>query len=228
MECNICNYLICLLFFLSVILYSSIRVKQRTAIDLNFMKNQSREKIGILLDKQKFRIGMEIGVQKGLFSNKLLHIWKSCREYTMIDPWIKQRYYDDQANVNMTLQNQFFKEAMKVVESYSETVQFKIFKTESDLIYKTFMKKSYDFIYIDARHDYFSVKNDIKHYYPILRKGGILCGDDYTYSPGRWRVFPDGKVDDLNRAVKGAVDEFAKSKRLKLYLSKDKSWFVII
>ena len=37
----------------------------------------------------------------------------------------------------------------------------------------------FDYIYLDARHDYCAVKEDIEHYYPKLRPGGIIGGHDY-------------------------------------------------
>jgi Methyltransferase domain len=36
-----------------------------------------------------------------------------------------------------------------------------------------------DLIYIDAGHDYHSVKKDLENYWLLLREGGILIGDDY-------------------------------------------------
>ena len=42
-----------------------------------------------------------------------------------------------------------------------------------------------DVIYLDASHEYESVKSDINAYYSLLKSGGTLFGDDYsTYWPG--------------------------------------------
>ncbi len=38
---------------------------------------------------------------------------------------------------------------------------------------------AFDFIYLDARHDYCAVAEDIKCYWPKVRPGGILAGHDF-------------------------------------------------
>jgi hypothetical protein len=50
----------------------------------------------------------------------------------------------------------------------------------------------FDFIYVDASHEYEDVKADIRAYWKLLRKGGVMCGDDYC---------------DFWSGVKRAVDE---------------------
>jgi hypothetical protein len=41
-----------------------------------------------------------------------------------------------------------------------------------------------DMIYIDAAHDYASVKGDLESYWPLLTENGVLIGDDYVQWPG--------------------------------------------
>ena len=43
-----------------------------------------------------------------------------------------------------------------------------------------FEDNSLDFIYIDASHEYEDVKDDINAWFPKLKKGGTIAGDDYN------------------------------------------------
>ena len=57
---------------------------------------------------------------------------------------------------------------------------------------------SMDFVYIDARHDYESVLEDLDAWYSKLKPGAIFAGHDYVDG-----MFPQGDF-----GVKSAVDEF--------------------
>lgn len=45
---------------------------------------------------------------------------------------------------------------------------------------KCFPEEFFDIVYIDASHDYKSVKEDILHWMPKVKYGGVICGDDYS------------------------------------------------
>ena len=62
---------------------------------------------------------------------------------------------------------------------------------------KKLRKESLDFVYIDARHDYCAMMEDLEAYWPLVTPGGILAGHDYMSSPevgcicfyGFWALF---------------------------------------
>lgn len=59
----------------------------------------------------------------------------------------------------------------------------------------------FDFIYIDAAHDYDSVVEDLKCWWPKLKDGGVFSGHDYFPDERIWR----GKACGVYQAV----NEFA-------------------
>jgi predicted O-methyltransferase YrrM len=67
-----------------------------------------------------------------------------------------------------------------------------------------------DLIYIDASHDYPDVALDLAAYYPLVRNGGVLFGDDFI--PETWP------------GVARAVTEFAKDKSVAV--ESDFKWVI--
>eukprot|EP00758_Cryptobia_borreli_P017348 Tbor_TRINITY_DN6182_c4_g1::TRINITY_DN6182_c4_g1_i8::g.22014::m.22014 len=78
----------------------------------------------------------------------------------------------------------------------------------------------FDYIYVDARHDYKGVLDDISQWWPKLKKGGIMAGHGYLIHaelPRKWRLKNynrewrisgnNGTVYNV-RIVRGAVDDF--------------------
>jgi predicted O-methyltransferase YrrM len=62
-----------------------------------------------------------------------------------------------------------------------------------------FKDNYFDFVFIDASHDYANVKSDIETWMPKVKPGGILGGDDYHDS---WKgVFKavDEKIKNQER-----------------------------
>jgi len=51
---------------------------------------------------------------------------------------------------------------------------------------RQFVPQSIDVVYIDANHHYEYVKNDILHWLPIVKDGGVICGHDYNLMHKNW------------------------------------------
>jgi len=94
-------------------------------------------------------------------------------DFYCVDTWTgsKEHIYLEN-NVNQLYQ--IFKSNMKPVEnSYREIISTSLTASQY------FESESLDFIFIDASHEYQDVKDDINHWLPKLKKGGIIAGDDY-------------------------------------------------
>ena len=59
--------------------------------------------------------------------------------------------------------------------------------------------ESVDWVYIDGNHAYEFVLEDLRSWYPKVRPGGLVAGDDYD-RPGAW--WGDGVTRAVNEFVK--------------------------
>lgn len=117
-------------------------------------------------------VGVEIGVLGGDWSNHLLAYYKPS-ELVLIDTFCSNDYAH---------QNRFTK---KTHEEYirnhfkSYGNQVKIEKGLSWECMRKFPDNYFDWIYIDAAHDYDSVKKDLKEAYRTLKPNGHIILNDY-------------------------------------------------
>lgn len=188
-----------------------------------------RFEIGDLLEELKLETGVEVGVKEGVFSLETLKRWKSCKSYKLVDLWSHQENYKDVANVDNVKHNQFYEETKRKLEPYTSITDY--YKMYSVQAAKLFEKESFDFVYIDARHDYCGVMEDLEAYWPLLKPGGVLAGDDYASNDqvrGQdWGLCMNGTR--IDSAVKGAVHDFLLPKGLTISVTREKrlmNWFV--
>ena len=59
------------------------------------------------------------------------------------------------------------------------------------------MQFSPDVIYVDAGHEYYSVKHDLFLYSSLLRQGGYLIGDDFFHMPVKQAAFDTFGVEKV-------------------------------
>ncbi len=125
-------------------------------------------------------VGIEIGVHDGEHALELMESLPIKKLY-LIDPWLSYKDYDESVgNPRKTTNalNERMEVAKKIVKKWGDKVVF-IRKFSNDAV-DQFKDNSIDFVYIDGNHQYEFVKQDLENYYPKVKKGGIIGGDDYT------------------------------------------------
>ena len=154
----------------------------------------------------EYPVGAEIGVHRGDFSRSLLDSIRGLTLY-MIDAWSFNTYdhvYDTEESATKTKLNYYI---YKWIENYKSACDcmraypghaFVLRGMSLDIV-KMFSDGFFDFVYIDAAHDYESVKKDIIAWTLKVKKGGYICGHDYGVFPGVKKavdeIFPDAEID---------------------------------
>ena len=121
-------------------------------------------------DEIKFaEIGVYMGKGTTIFNQYFTHHNIKCRQYA-ID------HFKGSAEHNT--HTDYWKLANHYLEPIIDNI--KLIKNDSITESKNYPKNFFDIVYIDASHDYDSVEGDIINWLPLIREGGVICGDDYT------------------------------------------------
>jgi len=120
----------------------------------------------------------EIGVWRGHTSIVLLEHIPSIKTYHLIDPWESYEDYEqsgdrkagtDLSIAKITCEDRLYRYTNKLIwrQAFSADAA------------KQIGNSSLDLVFIDANHAYEYVKDDIRNWWPKVRKGGIIAGHDY-------------------------------------------------
>ena len=177
---------------------------------------RNRPSIGAVLEEEGcLRVGLEVGSYVGSNAQALLARWPSAWLVVMVDPWADQgdaHYEDILAGTQERMDSVMMLAHLATEQHGSRCKAWRSFSTQAG---SEAGSGTLDFVYLDARHDYTSVTEDLTAWWPTLRQGGIFSGHDFldagTRQDGnRWEVQPDGSVRADMRAVRGAVEDFAR------------------
>lgn len=131
---------------------------------------------------KKDLVGIEIGVHDGDHAIDIMENLPVKKLY-LIDPWISYKDYDESVgNPRKTTNalNERMEVTRKLMKKYGNKVV--LIRKFSEDAANQFKDESVDFVYIDGNHQYEFVKKDLEKYYPKVKKGGVIGGDDYTSS----------------------------------------------
>ncbi len=192
-----------------------------------------REDLAILAQAHFVQTGkaVEIGVYQGMFSHHNLLHWQG--EYYAVDAWSFRP--GDPPDKN-------FRDAAINDRNYDLTVEntkvggarVHLIRGLSTQAASQFEDGSFDWIFVDALHTYRALQADLKAWWPKLRVGGLMSGDDYgdrmdTELVGRHRNRSMSAPDrggsywviptTYNWGVQRAVGEFARQRGAVLHVS---------
>ncbi len=134
----------------------------------------SRDDLPQFFVEMGFKVGAEIGVYKGEFSDKIA---KTGLKLYGIDPW---RIYKDYSNPRGQTRLDFqYEHTTRVLAPYPNCTIIR--KTSMEAV-EDFIDESLDFVYIDGNHDFRYIAEDIAEWTKKVRKGGIVSGHDYFFT----------------------------------------------
>lgn len=142
--------------------------------------NIGRGNLGGLFKELGFMVGAEIGVERGLFSEKLCQGHPEMKLYG-VDAWATYTFYRE--HVSQSKLDGFYDDTLERMKPYNF---YPIRAFSMDAI-KHFPDNSLDFVYIDANHEFNHVANDLHEWSKKVRPGGIISGHDYRKSKAKGR-----------------------------------------
>lgn len=126
-----------------------------------------REDLPNVYKELGFKVGAEIGVFKGEYTLKMAEVGL---KIFAIDPWTAYHDFPDQ-----NVMDGFYEETKERLIN----ADVEIMRMGSIDAVGQFKDESLDFVYIDGDHELKGVLDDIWHWYPKVKRGGIIAGHDY-------------------------------------------------
>lgn len=159
------------------------------------------------------RTYVEVGCKDGRTTGFVLEQCPQLRAIA-IDPWIEQPAESDVSRETYKdwnfekIEEEFWKNVGRdgASKAFDRCEHQRMTSAECAPLWTT---ARIDLCFIDALHDYESVKQDIALWWPLVREGGYLCGHDFNH-----------KWPGVMRAVAEAIPLF------KVGVGPDSVWFV--
>jgi hypothetical protein len=169
--------------------------------------NYGRDKFGELFRELGFKVGAEIGTERGVYAEILC---KSYPEMTLycVDPWLAHDEYKE------PLFNPVMDRNYEITKERLAPYNCKILRMMSDEALAQFPDESLDFVYLDGNHAFESVVFDVHNWSKKVRPGGIVAGHDYMRPKSR-----DGEKNISHHVVE-AINAYTDAYRIR-------PWFVV-
>jgi predicted O-methyltransferase YrrM len=171
-----------------------------------WFKNECKYGLANLIYRAQPKVFIELGSWMGESAISIARAIPENGILYCVDTWMGSKEHANDPKL-LTLYNQFLSNIVHTgLKNKVVPIQM---RTDEAITYFYMNNILADAIYIDASHEYEDVVKDIENYWPIVRPGGVLCGDDHDW--------PD---------VKKAVDEFLIRENLQSPRSTHEYWEV--
>lgn len=174
------------------------------------LKGVSRQELYKLYAQLGYKVGCEVGVEKGKNAQEMFEQIPNLKLY-VVDPYKQHtrlsnkavsylRHWDDRylRMVKRQAQKRLQDKNAMFIEKFSEDAV-------KDIPYN-----SLDFVYIDGDHSYDFVMLDMIIWGRKVRKGGIISGHDYFY---------DSNKEGRRAKVTQAVNDYTKVHSIEFYIT---------
>ncbi len=156
-------------------------------------------------------LGIEIGVQKGIFSEVILI--NSNLHMILLDSWRHIDGYKDRANQPTAVHTKYITRTIERLVKHSEG-RFTLIRELSEKAVTLFKDDLFDFVYLDANHSETFVYNQLAQWWPKVKAGGWVAGHDYI-----------DRITSVNEfGVKTAVDKFLGERGLTISSTDEKDF----
>ena len=134
-----------------------------------------------IIEEKKYNTFLEVGVWQGDNVISIAKAFPNIKCYG-VDPYAPNayaNYYKSEKSAHLSAA--YFEDLyLKVLKKTTKFNNVEIIRTTSEQAVANFEDESIDIVFIDARHDYHSCKNDILMWLPKVKRGGVLSGHDYS------------------------------------------------
>lgn len=163
-----------------------------------------RQRSVVFAELAKGGVGVEVGVWKGDFSASLLSRAEP-RKLHLVDPWkffdtgdYVQSLYGGADARSQADMDQICADVEARFAGQIASKQVEVHRMPSVEFAAEVDDESIDWVYIDGDHTHDAVLADLEAFYPKIKTGGIIAGDDYN-TPGWWH---DGVTTAVNEFVR--------------------------
>jgi hypothetical protein len=155
----------------------------------------SRDDLPNFFREMGFKVGAEIGVLRGQFTEKLC---QSGSQIFAIDPWLAYTG-SGRTQTDQRVHDAIYEETKTRLSAYPNCTVVR--KTSMEAV-KDFLDGGLDFVYIDGDHSFTYIAGDIAEWSKKVRKGGVIAGHDY------FNTIPQAR--NIVVHVKAVVDAYTK------------------